>query len=206
MILHNLTDLSEDHPVYKNLSLDNAHRQYTFLQSIVEASLGIGRPLLSQTIIKAMNYHAIACLHISAGEYRPCQVVVNDLRQIEKRETYEPPPYYLVDSLMDDFVNQVNRQWKEIDAITLSAYVLWRLNYIHPFVNGNGRTARAMCFYTLCIRHGAWLGNVVTLPQLLQDNKDAYISALKEVDKNLNLAPLVRLLTDLLTESIGGKQ
>ncbi|MEX1365172.1 MAG: Fic family protein [Nannocystaceae bacterium] len=26
-------------------------------------------------------------------------------------------------------------------------YTLWRLNWIHPFVEGNGRTARAACYY-----------------------------------------------------------
>jgi hypothetical protein len=30
----------------------------------------------------------------------------------------------------------------------LAAYGLWRLNWIHPFVEGNGRTARAVCYFT----------------------------------------------------------
>ena len=50
--------------------------------------------------------------------------------------------HYRVPGLMDDMVNTVNRDWGESHPIRLSAYVLWRLNWIHPFVNGNGRTAR----------------------------------------------------------------
>lgn len=64
MILFELTGLSENHPVYQALALSNEERHYGFLQSVVTASLGIGRPFLSQTVIKALNYHAIACLHM----------------------------------------------------------------------------------------------------------------------------------------------
>ena len=77
MILYELTS-SEDHPVYQGLQVENGGRQYGFLLSAVSASLAIGKPFLSQTLIKALNFHAIACLHTNAGEYRPCQVVVGD--------------------------------------------------------------------------------------------------------------------------------
>ena len=66
MILFDLTGLDEEHPVYQGLALSNGERHYGFLQSIVSASLGIQRPFLSQTVIKAINYHAIACLHTKA--------------------------------------------------------------------------------------------------------------------------------------------
>ena len=62
------------------------------------ASLAMGRPLLSQHIIKAFNFQAISCLHISPGEYRPCEVSVG---------THAPPDFYRVPALMDDFVNVV---------------------------------------------------------------------------------------------------
>ena len=43
---------------------------------------------------------------------------------------------------MDAFVDEVNRRLETADVLTLAAYCLWRLNHIHPFINGNGRTAR----------------------------------------------------------------
>ena len=56
---------------------------------------------------------------------------------------YHPPEHYRVQALMDDFVNNVNRSWENADPVVLATLVLWRLNNIHPFINGNGRTARA---------------------------------------------------------------
>ncbi len=198
MILYDLTGLNEGHPVYQGLALSNGERHYGFLQSIVSASLGIQRPFLSQTVIKAINYHAIACLHTKAGEYRPCRVTVGD---------YEPPDYHRVNDLMDDFVNAVNRWWETSDPITLSAYVLWRLNHIHPFINGNGRTARAACYFVLCLKSGSWLGGNPILPELLRQNREEYINALKEADVAATkienqefLAPLRVLILKLLRE------
>ncbi len=117
------------------MTVSNGSRQYDFLRSVVVAALQVQRPFLSQTVIKALNFHAIACLHTNAGEYRPCSVHVG---------THVPPDHWRVQALMDDFVNQVNLNWHQTDPLYPSAVVLWKLNYFHPFINGNGRTARAV--------------------------------------------------------------
>ncbi|MGH6935150.1 MAG: Fic family protein [Methylocella sp.] len=103
------------------------------------------RNFISHTILKALNFHAIACLHVNAGEYRPCSVQVG---------SHNPPEHYRVSALMDDFVNEVNLQWDRTDEVVLASLVLWKLNYIHPFINGNGRTARAACHIVLCVKAG----------------------------------------------------
>ena len=201
MILYELTLHNENHSVYQTLAFANAERHYSFLHSIIEASISINRQFLSQTILKAINHHVIACLHTNAGEYRPCEVVAGD---------YEPPPYYLVSDLMDDFINSVNRGWEKTDPITLAACVLWRLNHIHPFINGNGRTARAACYFVLCVKVGGWLGGDTILPELLRGNRQEYIEALKHVDKmafDANhesdyLQPLENLINKLLAEQM----
>src|SRR5436190_15055415 len=71
MILFELTQ-SEQHTAYQDLEIANGNRQYDFIRSMVIAALALQRTFLSQTIIKALNFHAIACLHTNAGEYRPC--------------------------------------------------------------------------------------------------------------------------------------
>jgi Fic family protein len=158
MILFELTN-TENNPIYQSLEISNGNRQYDFLRSIVAASLEIGRPFLSQHVIKALNFHAITCLHTNAGEYRPCPVRVGD---------YTPPEHYRVQALMDDFVNNVNLEWKETDPIVLAAYVLWRMNHIHPFINDNGRTARSASYFVLCVKAGGWLAGEPILPELLR--------------------------------------
>ena len=135
MILFELLG-DENHPAYQDLSIDNLERQYDFLRSIINAAVAVDRPMISTAIIKALNAHAISCLHVNSGEYRPCPVTVGG---------YTPPEHYRVPELMNAFVNEVNHDWQSSDALALATHVLWRRNHIHPFINGNGRTARALC-------------------------------------------------------------
>ncbi len=169
MIIFELTN-TENHPVYQALEVANGNRQHDFLKSIVAASLAMGRPFLSQHVIKALNFQAITCLHISAGEYRPWGVTVGQ---------HQPPPHYRVAAAMDDFVNLVNRNWESQDPVVLATYVLWRLNNIHPFINGNGRTARTACYYVLCLKLGGWPDGTVILPELIKRDRDEYCIALQ---------------------------
>ena len=198
MILFELTG-SEDHPEYQALQISNGERHYGFLKSIVSTSLAMGRPFLSQTVMKAINYHAIACLHTNAGEYRPCDVSVGD---------YRPPEPYRINALMEDFVNMVNRRWDSADPVELSAFVLWRLNAIHPFINGNGRTARAASYFALCCKLDGWLEGERILPELLRENRSEYVTALKAADVSavsgaVDLSLLHELIARLLTLQVG---
>jgi Fic family protein len=160
---------------------------------------------LSQTIIKAFNFQAIICLHTHAGEYRPCLVKVGE---------HVPPEHYRVQALMDDFVNEVNRMWETTDPVVLAAYVLWRINYIHPFINGNGRTARAAAYFVLCVKTGALLPGEKILPELIRENRDEYVECIQKMDQSfadgeLKIEPLHALLSRLLEEqfaSIGNDE
>ena len=189
MILYELVGQEEQNPIYQKLSLSNYLRQLGFLESLVVTALDAQRPFLSQTVIKALNYHAIACLHAHAGEYRPCAVEVG---------SYRPPEDYRVAALMDDFVNDVNRHWESANPIALSAYVLWRLNWIHPFINGNGRTARAVCYFVLCLKIGGWVSGAVVLPELLRRERQRCIEALREADSSGDTTDLQELIVELL--------
>ena len=204
MIVFELTG-TEQHPVYKTLEYFNSDRQLHFLESMVNVALGVQRPFLSQTLIKALNFHGIACLHVNAGEYCPCEVVVGN--------DYHPPQHYRVVALMDDFVNTVNLIWNNSDPFFLSAFVLWRPNSIHPFINGNGRTARACCYYVLCVKAGGWIGGSPILPNLLQEHRQEYIDALRHADAQERettsfedaLSPLSELIQRLLSVQLASQ-
>jgi len=205
VILFELVGGNEAHAAYQALEVANGNRQYDFLRSIVGASIAMQRPFLSQHVIKALNFQAITCLHTNAGEYRPCPVTVG---------TYNPPEPYRIQALMDDFVNTVNLNWMQADPVVLAAYVLWRLNSIHPFINGNGRTARASAYFVLCAKLGGWLPGAPILPELIRQNRQAYVAALQAVDQAIllgrpietALVPLHALVSNLLGQQMASAQ
>ena len=198
MHIADLVQGNEQHEAYGSLMVENMSRYRTFLESIIRASLDVERPFLSSAIIKALNYHAIIGLHDNAGAYRSMAVeVVNRNGEV----TFTPPPHFQLQSLMDDCVNLINWKWQSTDFIELAAWSLWRINHIHPFVNGNGRAARAVCYFILCVKVGGVIPGDVDILDLLVRDRDSYINALRDGDQG-NLVTLENLLKELLLEQL----
>lgn len=65
----------------------------------------------------------------------------------------------------------------------LSAYLLWRLNWIHPFTDGNGRTSRAASYFVLCCGLGYVLPGKHSIPDQISENKNPYYEALEAADE-----------------------
>lgn len=194
---------TEAHPAYQALAISNGDRQFSFLQSIVNAALATEQQFLSQAILKALNFHAIACLHTNAGEYRPCRVLV---AYPDPADNYDAPDHFRVHALMDNFINMVNSNWKEADPVTLAAYVLWRLCAIHPFINGNGRTARAAAYFAICVKLNGWLPGRDNFTTIIKAHPN-YNGALKHADQtaadgNLDLQPLTNVVAESLQKQI----
>jgi len=109
---------------------------------------------------------------------------------------------------MDSFINQVNSKWASKDPIELASFVLWQLNYIHPFINGNGRTARAAAYFVLCTKLGGLLPGEKLLPELLRENREEYIVGLKFADQSFpdegskGLSKLHDLISRLVDEQV----
>ena len=104
---------------------------------------------------------------------------------------------------MDRFVSFVHENWDNISPTEMAGYGLWRLNWVHPFIEGNGRTARAVCYYLLCTKLGGLLRGNKIVPERIRENRDEYVSALRAADKawhngNLDLSPMDQFLQKLL--------
>ena len=196
MYIHDIVGENESHPVYRELERTNVIRQYNFLDSIISTSLNIKHYSISEELIASLNFHAIACLHKGAGMYREIPVSVGE---------FNPPQFEEIPRLMNELVSFTNDAWKETHPIALASYVMWGINHIHPFVNGNGRTARAMFYYVFCLKLKAKLG--IQLPELIRtQHRAAYVKALQEVDETiedtLDISPLANLMERIIIEAI----
>ena len=72
-----------------------------------------------------------------------------------------------------------------MSAVRLCAYVLWKLNWIHPFSDGNGRTARAVAYVVLSIKLDSLLPGAPTIPEQIAGDKTPYYTALESADLGL---------------------
>ena len=85
--------------------------------------------------------------------------------------------------ITQDAVNQIAKIIAEAAELPLAdaAYALWRLSWIHPFAEGNGRTARAVCLLIICLKHGVWLRGR-TGAKTVRGSRKAYYDALLAAD------------------------
>lgn len=150
-----------------------------------------------------LGLHREALNEISgyAGNFRPSAVEIHGSK-------HEPVDAYLVPILVEDLCDYVTDHWDDKSAIHLSAYVMWRINWIHPFVDGNGRTARALSYLVLCINLGYPLPGTNTIPEQISKNKTPYYEGLEAADQGFKdkelpeLSVLEKMLSDMLAAQL----
>jgi Fic family protein len=150
-----------------------------------------------------LGLHRIALLGLTglAGTYRPAGVEIVGSK-------HHPVGAHLVPGLVEEMTEYVNENWGKKSPIHLCAYVLWRLNWIHPFVDGNGRTARAASYLVLCVGLGYRLPGRKTIPEQIADDKKPYYLALEMADQGFDktaqpdLSEMEQLIEGLLAKQL----
>lgn len=125
-----------------------------------------------------LKLHRILLERLSeyAGIYRPAKVTI-------KGSGHNPPSADAVPSLIEELCDYVNEHWEDRSPVHLAAYILWRMNWIHPFSDGNGRTARIVSYLVLCANSRNRLPGDLTIPEQISKNKQPYYEALEAADK-----------------------
>jgi Fic family protein len=154
------------------------------------------------SLILGLQREALAGISAYAGNYRPGGVAIEGSK-------HEPVGAHLVPELVEDMCDYVNDHWDESTPIHLAAYLMWRLNWIHPFADGNGRTSRIISYVVLSIRAGAILPGTPTIPDQIVDNRNPYFDALDAADSayrdgKIDVSKMEGLLAALLAKQLAG--
>lgn len=121
-----------------------------------------------------------------AGRFRTNnKVVVADM--VEGDIIYTPPSFQeipeFVESLCDFFNNDNPRTF--IHPIIRGIIVHFMLAFMHPFVDGNGRTARAL-FYWYMLKEGYKLTEYMSISRVIAKSKANYEKAFQYVENDGN--------------------
>jgi len=163
----------EDPELFDRLQEQNLNRQYGLLTNSIEIGLKKGPAAFDKFLLWALNHVAVANISQFGGRFRKEPIYVGD---------HKPPHFRDVDNWMDRFISTCQENWYIWTPAELAAYGLWRINWIHPFIEGNGRTARATCYYLLCVRTGALLHGSKTVPERIKESREGYQAALRAAD------------------------
>lgn len=178
----------------------NALRQFDCAMRIIDEGLERGSFTLRPSIVMALHREALRDLSVNAGRYRPACVEIGGSK-------HEPIGAHLVPEEVERMCDYVNENWNTKSAIHLSAYVMWRLNWIHPFDDGNGRTSRIVSYLVLCLKARMKLPGSNTIPEQIAETKPPYYDALEKADKKwlsgvLDLSAMEKLIDSMLAQQL----
>lgn len=117
---------------------ENALKQFDRMVELIDDVLVQGAKFrLRPSHICDLNRLAVEGLIGDAGRFRGGGIMIGG-------SAHEPVEAADVPGLVDELCEYVNDNWGTKTPIHLAAYVMWRLNWIHPFDDGNGRTTRCV--------------------------------------------------------------
>jgi Fic family protein len=195
---HLLTDPDE----IARREAENGIRQFDLALEMVRTHVkDHERPFrLRSSLILKLHSAALDGLHPLAGTWRNTPVTIHGSK-------HQPPEAAFVSEEMEHLCDYVNDNWKSASAVHLAAYVLWKLNWIHPFADGNGRTARAVSYVVMSIKLDSLLPGSPTIPEQIAGNKRPYYDALEAADQHLtsekiDVSDLEKMIGGMLSKQL----
>ena len=155
-------------------------------QSFSEASNSKLKSQIDEDLLK--HLHKLTVTKIlsedKCGAYRKTQVVVKNNRTMEV--SFRPPTARLVPDQIKELIAFIStKQNQDIHPVLKSGIVHYELVRIHPFLDGNGRVARALSTLILFLE-GYDIRKFFSLEEYFDSNAQYYYSALQSVEKNNN--------------------
>lgn len=122
----------------EHLEAINHKEAIDFLENLVKK-----KEPLTENLIRQIHFLVLKKIDDKeAGKYRSVQVRITGTK-------YTPPSSFEVPLLMRDFIKWFQKNEKKINPIELVAFSHFKIVHIHPFIDGNGRTARLLMNFIL---------------------------------------------------------
>jgi Fic family protein len=155
---------------------------------------------LRPSVIQRLQRLAIKDIYTCAGNFRTGPVYINGT-------THQPPDPDTVSEHVEEMCEYVNGKGLDAPPLHLAAYLMWKVNWIHPFAGGNGRTSRAVSYLVLCARLGYKLPGTVTIPDQIVSNREPYYQALDAADAAwatgvVDVSVMEQLLAEMLANQL----
>lgn len=178
----------------------NGLRQFDYGIQVVYQAIERGEFKLRPSLILALQREALTDISAYAGNFRPAGVEIVGSK-------HRPVEAHLVPELIEELCDYVNANWEQKTAIHLAAYVMWRLNWVHPFADGNGRTSRILSYVVLSIRADSVFPGTPTIPEQIVENRNPYFDALDAADAawangEIDLSRMEELLSGMLAKQL----
>lgn len=134
---------------------------------------------------RTMTSHTLGN-HADEGAFRT-RDDIHVVDAIDGEIVHRPPSHTELPQLMDELIAffNTNEDVNFIHPVIKGIIVHFMIGFIHPFSDGNGRTARTL-FYLYLLKKGYWLTEYLSISRLILRSKTQYAKAFQytEIDDN----------------------
>ena len=172
-------------PLKDHLEAKDHHAALEYLYDLIDKNK---KHTISEILIQ--NLHQIIIQETDkewAGKYRNANVIIGGAK-------HTPPDALQVPQKMHNLISWLNSQKSKMNIVELSALLHHKLVYIHPFFDGNGRTAR-LVVNLLLLQAG------YPLVIFLKNDRKKYYNVLEMADDG-KYEPLVKFISQSIERSL----
>ncbi len=175
----------------------NYRKAFDFVDSYIKSG-----ELLSEGLIREIHKRLVQGVRGNAaapGDYRKIQNYV--VNSATKEVIYTPPPAYDVPIMMAELVSWLGST-SSIHPVLMAGIAQFQLVHIHPFLDGNGRTARLLS--TLFLYQKEYdFKRLFTISAYYDRNRADYYRAIQSVrDNDMDLTYWLRYFTEGLANQL----
>lgn len=114
---------------------------------------------------------------------------------------HRPPVWSLIESSIDSLCAFINEEKEFIHPIIKAIILHFMISYLHPFVDGNGRTARSL-FYWYMLKKGYWLTEYLSISRVIYRSKAQYEKAFLYTESDeMDLTYFIMYNLDIMKKS-----
>jgi len=176
----------------------NYRKAMAYIDSLKDKEVAISQEVILK-LHKILAYNFLLPGH--CGKYRSVRVSLRNSKTMEV--TFTPPPKGQVKPLMDSFLDWLSGPGRGTPPVIKAGLVHYEIARIHPFVDLNGRTSRALATLSLYL-DGYDIKQFFSLDEHYDRNPKAYYDALKKVVENgMDHTPWLEYFAVGLEEELG---
>lgn len=115
-------------------------------------------------------------------------------------QIFMAPSHKMVPMLMDNLFNWMNKVKEEVNPLILSSIFHYEFVFIHPFSDGNGRTARL--WQTAILAHWKELFKYIPIESIIRKHQEGYYNAIQNCNNAGNSNEFIEFMLKIIDEAV----
>ena len=202
--------------IYSSLAIENNKLSLNQVEDVINGKVVVGDKKDIQEVKNALNaYNEIDNFNpylledlkkaqgiITFGIERDSGIFRNHPEGVfdGDKQIFLAPPAHMVTTLMENLFKWMNEAKERINPLILSSIFHYEFVFIHPFSDGNGRTARL--WQTALLFNWEPLFKYIPIESIIRENQDKYYIAIRECNNAGSSNIFIEFMLEVILEAV----